>query len=497
MGGLRLYFCLILHISVFHYNDAVVKFANYYTHHMVLQKAPAQAHIWGTGGAINQSVIVVMDGQTVATPAANDAGVWEVLLPATVEGGPHTISVTSNGTTVSLRDVLFGDVWICSGQSNMEYHMNKIRNYSALVTTAMQRNNFRIVRLDHNALNRSTNEPAIVFAWQAPDRDWQTDKFSAVCLIFAIELSQHVTQPLGMVETNWGGTPIEAWSSPEALAACPQQKKKRAIDQNLPSVLYNGMIAPILPMTIFGAIWYQGEANAVIPHLYACQFKAMISDWRAKFHQASKNQTSSTFPFGFVQLAPFRNKTINAGFPDIRWAQTAKYGYVPNPTLTNVFMAVAMDLPDFDSPQGSIHPRYKEDIAARLALGALGVAYGQKNIDYQGPFPTRFSHTGQRMTIEYDNGNSDIAVRTINGFEVCCGPTESQVCQATGWIAAPISEHGPTTVTLDTSGCHGNNHIVAGVRYAWEESPCDFKKCAVYGMGTNLPAPPFVKEAPF
>ena len=111
-----------------------MKFANYYTHHMVLQKAPAQAHIWGTGGAINQSVIVVMDGQTVATPAANDAGVWEVLLPATVEGGPHTISVTSNGTTVSLRDVLFGDVWICSGQSNMEYHMNKVWaffNYSA------------------------------------------------------------------------------------------------------------------------------------------------------------------------------------------------------------------------------------------------------------------------------------------------------------------------------------------------------------------------------
>ena len=119
---MKIDFFLNLHVST----DAAVRFANYYANHMVLQKAPAQAHIWGTGGAVGQSVTVVMDGKTVATLAANDAGVWEVLLPATVAGGPHNISVTSNGTTVSLRDVLFGDVWICSGQSNMEYSMNGV-----------------------------------------------------------------------------------------------------------------------------------------------------------------------------------------------------------------------------------------------------------------------------------------------------------------------------------------------------------------------------------
>ncbi|KAH3888285.1 sialate O-acetylesterase-like [Dreissena polymorpha] len=498
MDGLRLNLCLILQISAFCYNDAAVRFANYYASHMVLQKAPAQAHIWGTGGAVGQSVTVVIDGKTVGTPMANGAGVWEILLPATPAGGPHNISVTSNGTTVTLSDVLFGDVWICSGQSNMGYQISQIRNYSSVVTSAMQRPNLRISELRQNALNATVKEPLIGTPWQKPGHDNTTHSFSAVCLMFAIELSQHVTQPLGMVETDWGGTPVEAWSSPTALAACPQHKKKRAIDPHLPSVLYNGMIAPILPMTIFGAIWYQGESNAGKPQLYACQIEAMISDWRAKFHQASKNQTSNTFPFGFVQLAPNRNVTgAHTGFPDLRWAQTAEYGYVPNPTLKNVFMAVAMDLPDYASPYGTIHPRTKEDVAVRLALAARGVAYGQQNIDFKGPFPTHFSQTGQKLTVEYDNGNTDISVRTTAGFEVCCGLSESHVCPGNGWTAAPISGHSATSVTLDTSGCQGHSHVVAGVRYAWEESPCDFKKCAVYGLGTNLPAPPFVKQAPF
>ncbi|XP_052232498.1 sialate O-acetylesterase-like isoform X2 [Dreissena polymorpha] len=235
----------------------------------------------------------------------------------------------------------------------MEYFVSWMRNFSTIITTAMQSNNQRILHLSHNPLNASAREPTISSTWQAPGHDWQTEKFSAVCLIFAMELSKHLHQPFGMVETSVGGTPIHAWSSPAALHACPQQKKKRALNEKRPSVLYNGMIAPILPMTIFGAIWYQGEADWATPHLYACQFEAMISDWRAKFHQASKNQTSVMFPFGFVQLAPHRNVTgAHFGWPDIRWAQTGGYGYVPNPALKTVFMAVAMDLPDYASPYG-------------------------------------------------------------------------------------------------------------------------------------------------
>ncbi|WAR02031.1 SIAE-like protein [Mya arenaria] len=162
-------------------------------------------------------------------------------------------------------------------------------------------------------------------------------------------------------------------------------------------------------------------------------------------------------------LAPFRNGSSSLGFSEIRWAQTANYGYVPNPSLSAVFMAVAMDLPDFESPHGAIHPRFKEDVAARLALAARAVAYGDSSLDYQ----------------------------------VCCGSTEAHKCTAAEWKAVSITAHDQTTVTMDTHVCSGQTHVVAGVRYAWHESPCAFMQCAVYGKDNGLPAPTFVKQAPF
>ncbi|WAR02032.1 SIAE-like protein [Mya arenaria] len=274
---------VVLFCTIFTKCHGAIRFANYYNNHMVLQRAPQRANIWGFGTA-GVAVSVKIDGLVVSTINVGADGVWKTLLPATTAGGPHNVSVTSSDGGAALSDVMFGDVWVCSGQSNMEYTLSGISNYTAYIDAAKSLHNIRLFRTNHKATDVPQVEPVVNTQWTIPDQhDAHTRVFSAVCLMYALELAPHLQRPLGLVETNWGGTPVEAWSSPDALAKCPQHKR-RAVNAHSPSALWNGMVAPLLPMTIYGAIWYQGEANAGKAHLYACQFRAMIEDWRAKTH---------------------------------------------------------------------------------------------------------------------------------------------------------------------------------------------------------------------
>ncbi|XP_021365144.1 sialate O-acetylesterase-like [Mizuhopecten yessoensis] len=215
----------------------------------------------------------------------------------------------------------------------------------------------------------------------------------------------------------------------------------------------------------------------------------MINDWRQTFSSASLHTTSAEFQFGFVQLAPFRAGEESKGFPSLRWAQTAGYGKVPNAKMPNTFMSVALDLPDFSSPFGSIHPRFKHDVASRLALSALAVAYHKSGLEYQGPYLSDYQLTGHSLNIEYDQGRTPIRVNAnTTNFEVCC--SEALCDKNNGnWKPAPMTSQDVSSVTLNTIKC---GHVtVAAVRYAWRESPCPFKQCAVYGRDTDLPGPPF------
>ncbi|XP_052764817.1 sialate O-acetylesterase-like [Mya arenaria] len=474
--------------------------ANYYRSHMVLQSAPQRAHVWGYGQP-DGIVVFSIDGHFKGSVVVEQDSRWSVLLPAMTSGGPHVLRFHSGNTTAYLSDVMFGDVWICSGQSNMYFKVQQLVNYTDVIARAQNMTGLRIFRVNTFQSNTTLQEPHIATQWHLPRNDTATQQFSAVCLLYALEVAPYINRPIGLVETSWGGTTIEVWSSPDAIAKCHQhqlphypQNIRVPIEHNS---LWNSMIYPLLPMTIYGALWYQGESNAGYYVDYTCQFPAMINDWREKFHLNSQLQTEKNFPFGFVQLAPNANKTLHTGMPDLRWSQTAGYGYVPNPALPGVFMAVAMDLPDYDSPYGTIHPRDKYDVAKRLGLAGLSVAYGVSGTDYQGPFPTMFTLAGSNMTIEYDEGNDPIRVKSNLGFEVCCGHLQNYTCGYNAFQSAPITGHDATSVTIDTSACHGYNHVVTAVRYAWEMSPCDFKMCAVYDRDSDLPAPCFTKHAPF
>jgi sialate O-acetylesterase len=188
-------------------------------------------------------------------------------------------------------------------------------------------------------------------------------------------------------------------------------------------------------------------------------------------------------------LAPDQNQDIVNGFPDIRWQQTDSFGYTPNANMDGFFLSVAVDLPDFNSPYGSIHPRYKRQIADRLALGAFNVAYGQTDSGiFQGPIPTQFVNEGSAIRVTY---SVPLAYRATSGFELCCADSSGTTCSSGGqWLSATLGEQNANDITLAIP-C-GGSQFVTGFRYIWRESPCPLEACALYSVENSLPAPPFI-----
>ncbi|XP_064594993.1 sialate O-acetylesterase-like [Liolophura sinensis] len=490
-------------------------FASYYGDHMVLQRGPQRAIVWGYSPNIGEKVTVTLAGHPMSTTVIGGnvakGGVWSVKLPAITNPGPYLITASSTSGAIQLHDVLFGDVWICSGQSNMHVTVSMTFNASQEIADADHYPNIRVMTIGYQASPiLETDLLSIPQQWSVANSasiggpDWT--HFSAVCWFYGKYLYRHRGYPIGLIASYWGGSAIQPWMTPDGLATCNEKVPspivmakplpgKFYLPQE-PTVMWNSMMGPLVNMTIYGAIWYQGESNAWNPPQYKCLFPAMITHWRKHFHDGSGGETDAMFPFGFVQLAPNGNNTHIGGFPGLRWSQTANFGYTPNSLMKKVFMAVAMDLPDFDSPNGPIHPRAKRDVGLRLGLAAEAVAYGVPNVRYQGPYPTTVSvnPTTGIVTIEFDSGRTPIEVRNNDGYEVCCSVDTHASCGQNDahWKAAPIAAHRTSAIDLAYGhNCGANVHIL-GVRYAWRESPCSFKSCAVYSKVNGLPAPPYM-----
>lgn len=484
-------------------------FAKHFQDEMVLQRAPQRANIYGFSPNIGgKLVMMVSDSNRLKTDryetivqqgSKPGVGVWIFTLYPMETGTRVSIQVQdeSQNLLLSLSDIIFGDVWLCSGQSNMEFTVNMMTHAKEELEDA---HNYPDIRIFAAALNSSKTPLddllGVMLSWSKPSmaslggKPWGEpwNYFSAVCWMYGKYIHKALGVPIGLVDTNWGGTPVEAWSSPEALAKCNVTSKVVNGPQTN-SVLWNAMIHPFLGMTIYGAIWYQGEQDEYHPEedRYGCTFPVMIDDWRAKFHLTSKGETSNLFPFGFVQLAANTpDPSITFGFPNIRWHQTANYGYVPNPRMQNVFMAVAMDLPEFTSKFGSIHPRDKTDVGYRLSLSGLKYAYNKEEV-CQGPFPDKILMVGDYINITYGNVPK-VEVRDWTGFELLCAAssTSDQV-----WVPTSLVSNYINTVSIYRKVCL-NQQKVTGIRYAWRESPCSFKKCAVYETLHGLPGPQFI-----
>eukprot|EP01123_Difflugia_compressa_P004040 TRINITY_DN15381_c0_g1_i1.p1 TRINITY_DN15381_c0_g1~~TRINITY_DN15381_c0_g1_i1.p1 ORF type:complete len:514 (+),score=79.40 TRINITY_DN15381_c0_g1_i1:46-1587(+) len=460
--------------------------------HMVLQRAPFSAQVWGWTAKGSVRVTVVFNQKQYQTVSNAQSGHWSVMLDPTNAGGPYDINITSSaGESATLVDVLFGDVFVCSGQSNMQFTVHMGFNATAEIAAANNYPNIRVFTAGDSTWSTSPLEEyaTILQGWSLASSssigmgDWSA--FSAICWFFGRDVYDNTHIPIGLISNNWGGTPIQTWSSPDALAKCPlttvEQEEVEGPNDN--STLWNAMIYPILPLTIKGALWYQGESNVGQPNYYACAFPTMISDWRAKWG----GDTDKSFPFYFVQLAPWKSSDLN-------YISLARLSQMTALTLPHVGVATAMDSGDPSSPFGDVHPRSKQIVSQRLSLIARAQLY-QQHVQYLGPYATRWSvvRTGA-VRVEFDPATvgkglvlkqktcyPNITVDQCREFDI--GTSDGQ------WTKANVVSFDQYSVVLQANLASGLE--ISGVRYAWANYPI----ASLYNMD-DLPALPFAFPNP-
>jgi sialate O-acetylesterase len=378
--------------------------------HMVLQRNKP-VRIWGWADA-GETVTVDVAKRKASTTAGAD-GTWEVFLPSLPTGGPYVMNVTGKNK-LQLTDVLVGEVWVCSGQSNMEW---PVRITFEPEKTANESTDDGLRMFTVTKAISDTELKDVTGAWQ-PAGPTTTPNFSAVGYHFAKTLRKTLGCPIGMIHTSWGGTRIEAWTSPATNIAAGMSKDEFKPgdnrNANKASVLYNAMLVPVAKYTVTGAIWYQGESNAGNPMKYRTQLPEMIADWRNVFQ-------TPDLVFLPVQLAPFTANGNNAtSYAEIREAQS-----MAAEKDKRVGVAVITDVGE----EKDIHPRKKGPVGERLALQAARIAYGKKNDGaspslrnvryYDGTAIVTFRNTGAGLVIKGGTINENpVPSDKLMGFQI-------------------------------------------------------------------------------
>ncbi len=438
-----------------------------FSDNMVLQR-DRKVLVWGWTEP-GKEVVVSMEGKR-ATAKADANGKWTVQLGPFKAGGPFTL-IIEGSQKVELKDVLVGDVWVCSGQSNMEQGIGISLNPQQEIANA----NYPQIRL-FTVPKRVAYEPQSTVKSQwlvctpqtVANGGW--GGFSAVGYYFGRHLHQELKVPIGLIHTSWGGTVAEAWTSKEAVSTIPAFEKsveklatppQKQDNPNVVTVLYNGMIAPLLPYGIKGAIWYQGESNASRAKQYQTLLPTMIRDWRARFG-------SGDFPFLIVSLANFM-----ATKPEptkSQWAELREAQALTAQTLRNCGLAIAIDIGD----EKDIHPKNKQDVGRRLGLVAQAIAYGQKIVS-SGPVYRSMKIKGNTVRLSFDHIGGGLVAKgdKLQGFAIA-GDDKKYV-----WADAVIEKD-----TIVVSSPKVEKPV--SVHYAWADNPV----CNLYNKA-GLPAVPF------
>lgn len=350
--------------------SAQTKLASTFGDHMVLQRN-TEAAIWGNDKPNTKVSIIASWGKSIAA-TTDKSGNWKASISTDNAGGPYTITV--QGTTkVLLNDVLLGEVWLCSGQSNMEMpvkgFLSQPVNGSQEAIMNSKNNQIRLFDVKRKISAEPLSECEGSWAMAEPQT---VQNYSATAYFFGRLLQQQLGVPIGLITSSWGGTRAEAWTPRETLtSAFPELNEKLndklKYDQKSPTALFNGMIQPIIPFTIKGAIWYQGESNKKEAEQYSRLFPAMIKSWRAKWNIGD-------FPFYFVQIS-----TLAWGGED--WVKLQQAQLKTMKSVPNTGMAVTNDIGE----ETCIHPARKTEVGERLAYWALAKTYGFDFLQYSGP----------------------------------------------------------------------------------------------------------------
>jgi sialate O-acetylesterase len=471
-----------------------------FSDHMVLQR-DARVPVWGTASA-GEKVTVEFAGQKQSATAGAD-GRWKVAFAnLKSNAAPQTLTVKASNTLV-IQDVLVGEVWLGSGQSNMAFTVNRADNFEAEAAAAK----FPLIRHfkeESTSAKTAQTEPKGKWVLCAPET---VGGFSAALYFFGRELHQTLNVPIGLVHSSVGGTPIESWIAPEAQHASPElksffagvekenaestndaamkrydralakwqtdAKKAKAEKQKAPKKplnpadvaarkadvggLFNGKIAPLIPYAIRGMLWYQGEANSTPAKVgyYQYQLPLLIRDWRTRW--------GYEFPVAWAQLPNFKGP--GRDWPMMREAMLKTLA------LPKTGMAITIDVGNPDN----IHPTNKQAVGHRFALWALGEVYGQKVPATSGPLPAGHTVRGKEIVLGFKHANGGLVAKdgALTGFTIAGADRQ--------WKPAQARIEGDKVVV-------SSSEVPAPVaaRYAWENDPT----CNLYN-GAGLPASPF------
>jgi sialate O-acetylesterase len=433
-----------------------------FSDNMVLQRGTT-CPIWGTADP-GENVTVTIDvvsGKDAKSSiklrtTARDDGWWMVRVGTFQANDKLTVTIAGKNT-VTLKNVLAGDVWVCSGQSNMEWRVKQLTKGDQGKKVADKAKNPKLRLFTVPNVTAATPQktfPVNAKAQEGLWLEWTPEtviNFSAVGYFFGRDLAKALDVPIGLISSDWGGTPAEAWTSKEGLLADPnvsyyvgkadeavkaldpekaraqyevQLKKWQAaaakakkdgkkaparprapgkgLNPHTPSSLYNGMIAPLVPFAVTGAIWYQGESNAGRAAEYRTLMPDLIRDWRAKW--------GTELPFLMVQLAPFKGGASGVDYAELRDAQLHTAQVLPK-----VGLAVITDVGE----ENDIHPQEKAPVGARLALAARAIAYGQ-NVEFSGPVFQGLRLEGNKAVVSFGHVGGGLVAKggDLTGFAV-------------------------------------------------------------------------------
>ncbi len=499
MNYLPSIFCLSLLTLTAH---ADVKLHGLFADHMVLQRDQS-VPVWGTADA-GEAVTLSFAGQT-KTATANAKGQWLIKLdPMPASAEPRTLGISSNNPKSKvqnpiLSDVLVGDVWLCSGQSNMASQVNSVENAEVEMAAA----NHPLIRHIRVKLKSSeTPLTNIQGQWTVCSPDTVKD-YSAVSYFFARDISTDLQVPIGLINSTWGGTSATAWMSTEALATDPmiavqwakqvkefpaaKVKYEAALavwekgaaeakatgqtytqkkplfptgpgDRNSPAALWNGMIAPLMPAPFKGILWYQGEQDASKHASYHLWFPTLIKQWRRDFGQGD-------LPFLYVQLPNHNSEgAYSLSWAFMRGVQTEALN------LPNTGMAVTIDVGENEN----VHPKKKQPVGHRLALIAKAKVYGQQ-VPYEGPIYGTASAEGNAMIVHFQRSAEGLKMKgdALREFQ----------------LAGADKQFKPATAVIEGQSIRVTSPEVPApiaVRYAWRNG----SEANLYNQ-SDLPASPF------
>lgn len=436
---------------------AALKLGSTFSDNMVLQR-DQEIIVWGEA-APGRTVHIQLRDET-STALSDESGHWKTSMKPLPMGGPYTAEITSDSESVTLKNILSGDVWLCSGQSNMQFGVGEDVEAQEMKAEALKMPNLRLLSMPKFGADKRTY--LVDGHWVTPDPQ-ALEHFSAVAIHMGLALSHDpklAGVPIGLIDSSFGGTAAEGWVPVPALTNFSKDQFSPSMFNLPPGSLYNNMIAPLGPLSLSGVVWYQGESNAGKPQFYPAIMHDLIVQWREQFH-------TPNLPFIIVQLPPFVDNF--AGYP-FTWLRDAQRRIVQENPHTGLVVSI-------DTTNGfNLHPREKGEIGRRAALQARRLAY-HEDVVADGPTVKGVTRQGSAMRIVFDTHDGPLVARGqahVLGFALAGDNHVFHFAEGT--------LQGSDTVVVRCADVTDPQFV----RYAWAAVP----DCNLYNSGA-LPAGPF------